>query len=151
MPSFCPECGTIMGKNTHDRFYWNLHKRCQKCGIRFEGQLRLDGTFDYYALFYMYDKLFNTCNSAIQWYQEAKKQHTREVLVNAEGETEQWKIDDAQQFNQTIDKVIQSIIQYRDQAVQYFEGRLKDEREKIEDKLGIDAAEIHRRITTQQV
>lgn len=126
MPNFCPVCGRIMGKKQFDSFFWNRHKRCFDCSIKLQNEMRKNGTWEVYVWNYMKDNLVNTCNLAIQFYKEAKLEANREVVINEEGQTESWNIQDIEKFNEIIDKTIQQIEEYRDKAIQYFQEKLNN-------------------------
>ena len=130
MPNFCPICGKLMGKHPHDSFFWGVHKRCYRCSIDYEAQMKEQGTFDAFALGYMRDKLVDTCNQAILFYQQSKHRNQRQVLINQQGDTQTWAMENKQQFNGAVDKVIKQLEQYRDTAIKYFEEKLNE----IEDK-----------------
>lgn len=78
----------------------------------------------------MKDKLVDTCNQAILFYQQSKHRNQRQVLINQQGDTQTWAMENKQQFNGAVDKVIKQLEQYRDTAIKYFEEKLNE----IEDK-----------------
>lgn len=126
MPNFCPQCQTLMGKNRHDRFFWGIHNRCFKCSMKLQAQMKRDGIFQQFAVKFMKDKLTSTCDKAIQFYEYTKQQHNKDVLINEHGDTQKWSYDDIQKFNQMTDLIIEDIIKYKSQAIQYFDKQLKE-------------------------
>lgn len=124
MPTFCPQCGRIMGKKQFDSFFWNIHKRCFDCSMKFQNQMRQNGTWEEYVWNFMKDNLVNSCNLAIEFYQGAKLEANKEIVINGEGDTEQWNIEDIQKFNIMLEKTIAQITEYRDKAIQYFQEKL---------------------------
>lgn len=124
MPRFCPNCNRMMGKHTHDSFFWKIHNLCAKCSIIKQQQMRDQGTFNIFALNYMKDKLVDTCNQAIQFYQQSKIQNQRHIVINQQGQIQKWATQNPQQFRDAVDKTIKQIQDYRDQAIQYFQQRI---------------------------
>lgn len=126
MPNFCPECNRIMGKKQYDSFFWTVHKRCYDCSMKLQRKMQRQGVFQEYAINYMKKKLTSTCDQAISFYQQAKNQYSRSVVINQQGQTQQWSVQDVQDFIKTIDKVIQQIVQYKKTAIQYFDNKLRE-------------------------
>lgn len=126
MPNFCPVCHGLMGKNRHDSFFWTIHKRCYKCSMKLQNEMREQGTFDQYAINFMKNKLVATCNSAIQFYQYTKENHKKDVMINQQGDTQEWSFDDQQNFLKTTNGIIKQIVEYRDKAIEYFDQKLKE-------------------------
>ncbi len=125
MPNFCPICGRIMGKKQFDSYFWNVHKRCFDCSIKLQNEMRKNGTWEAYAWNVMKDNLVHTCDLAIQFYSEAKSEANRELVINGQGQTERWDIQDVEKFNETIDKTINQIREYKEKALQYFQQELR--------------------------
>lgn len=122
MPTFCPVCGRIMGKKQFDRFYWGIYKRCSDCSIKYQEQMKDNGTFNLFAINYMKNKLVYTCNRAIQYYKQIKKQSKKQMVLNSIGDIEQWSVQDQQYFEKKTQEIIKQIEQYRDNAIQYFDS-----------------------------
>lgn len=114
-----------MGKKQYDSFFWTVHKMCYDCSMKLQFQMQRDGTFEQYANNYVRTKVINTCNEAIAFYQQAKKQSSRSVVINQYGNTQNWSVQDQQQFRTTVDKLIEQIKQYKEQAVKYFDQRMQ--------------------------
>ena len=126
MPNFCPQCGRIMGKKQYDSFFWNIHKRCFDCSMKLQNQMRQNGTWEAYVWNFMRDNLVNTCNLAIEFYEGAMLEGNKEVVINAQGQTETWNVEDVQKFNNMLEKTINQIKQYKDKALQYFQEKLSN-------------------------
>ena len=117
MPNWCPECGHIMGRNRLDQYYWPIHKRCFKCSIKLQTQMKLDGVWEEYEKRYMMSKIISTCDEAVEFYQDLKEHSNREILLNEQGDTESWDIIDIQSFNNKIDELIQQIKVYKQNSI----------------------------------
>ncbi len=126
MPNFCPQCGRIMGKKQFDSFFWTIHKLCYDCSMKLQRKMQRQGVFEQYTINYMKNKLTTTCDQAIEFYQQSKRQHTKNAVINQYGATQQWSVQDVQSFIDTINGVIQQIKQYKQKAVQYFDQRLNN-------------------------
>lgn len=135
MPTFCPVCHKIMGKHPYDKLFWRIHKRCTKCSVKLEQEMKQNGTFDQFAINYMKNKMVSTCDMAIEFYKALKDQNSRSVVINADGESQKWAVENAEEFNQIVDKVIGEIEEYRDGGIKYFDEKLK-ETQNNEKKLG---------------
>lgn len=121
MPTWCPQCGVIMGKSHLDEKFWNIHKRCFKCSIALQHQMKLDGTFKAYEQLYILNIMLEDCMEAIQFYKQIKSQSNRQVVINQQGHTQTWSIDDVQQFNSIIDKSIEQLIIFKNSITQRME------------------------------
>lgn len=88
--------------------------------------MRENGTWESYVWSFMQDNLVNACNLAIEFYQGAKLEANKEIVINGEGQTEQWNIEDVQKFNNMLEKTINQIKQYKDKAIQYFQEKLSN-------------------------
>lgn len=125
MPNWCPKCGHIMGRNNLDQKYWVIHKMCFKCSIAFQTQMKLDGSWEQYQIRYLLNNLINTCEEAIQFYQHLKTHSARSVLLNQEGETQDWDVSGIQQFNNQLDQFIKEIELFKANSIEQAQTEIK--------------------------
>lgn len=125
MPNWCPSCGHLMGRNHLDQKFWPIHKRCFKCSIAYETQMKIDGTWQQYEQRYILSNLITTCDEAIQFYTDLKAHSTRSVVINEEGETEQWDVKDITEFNGTIESFIKQIEEFKQGSINQVQLEIK--------------------------
>lgn len=130
MPTWCPQCGRIMGKSQLDEKFWNIHKRCFQCSISLQHQMKLDGVWQAYETSYILNMMLEDCREAIQFYKEIKSQSNRQVVINQQGEIQKWGIDDIQQFNSMMDKIIDQLMEFKQSIIK----RLSQETNKLNAK-----------------
>lgn len=122
-----------MGKKQLDQKYWNIHKMCMDCSIKYQGELKVSGYWPEYVFGFMKDKLVSYCDQAIEFYEQIKNQTKREVVINDQGDTQEWALDNYEQFESIANKLIQEIKQFKQQALLYFQEQImnaKDQRQK---------------------
>ncbi len=126
-----------MGKKPLDQKYWNIHKMCMDCSIKYQNELKITGYWPQYVFSFVRDKLVAYCDQAIEFYEQIKNQTKREVVINDQGDTEEWALDNYEQFESIANKLIQEIKQYKEQALLYFQEQILNAKKQRQEKENI--------------
>ena len=68
---------------------------------------------------------------------QIKNQTKREVVINDQGDTEEWALDNYEQFESIANKLIQEIKQYKEQALLYFQEQILNAKKQRQEKENI--------------
>lgn len=93
MPLLCPNCNKVM-KNRNDKTYYNLHKQCFECVIKFETELKREGKFEEYQRNIQNDEIDNMVINFKTFMEEKLNEQSR-GYVSEDGDVERWigKVD----------------------------------------------------------
>jgi hypothetical protein len=113
MPLFCPNCKKVMN-NPNDKQFYNIHKKCFKCVIKMEDELKRTGKFEEYRREIMNDEIDNKIVDFKAWVED-KMSESNNQYVSEAGDVENWK----GKINK--EKVQENV----DAVVEYLEGLKK--------------------------
>ena len=94
VPWFCPECKKVM-KRRLDEKMWYLYTHCFNCQIKVENKMRIDGTYDKWAIKKVIANKLSWIKEQKQSIEEFKKQKAPTIFnqINPDGysiEKEKW-------------------------------------------------------------
>ena len=111
MPMFCPSCKKIMN-HKFDKLFWNNHRKCYDCLIKFETELKMKGLWEDYEK----EIHNNDIDHFIEDYQtwvENMLTNSNQGFVTEAGDVENWKggvnKDLAKQSTAEVIKYLQSL------------------------------------------
>jgi hypothetical protein len=89
MPLFCPECGSIMKKQSDPKLY-KIHKKCTDCVVEMEHKLRIEGKYKEYQKTMMVANMKDHATEMEAYLLDAINL-SNEGFVSENGEVERWK------------------------------------------------------------
>ncbi len=97
VPWFCPECNKVMKKRLDDRM-WYLYNHCLDCQVKVENKMRIDGTYDEWAIKKVIANKLAWVREQKQSIEEFKKQDSVEFWqqIRPDGysvDKEKWQMD----------------------------------------------------------
>lgn len=88
MPWWCPKCNKPMNHKFDRKFYF-LRNMCFNCNVEFEGQMRIDGTYDAFEKRMMWENEKSFIRDKLQEYTDYIRNFTPPTLVYEDGRYEQ--------------------------------------------------------------
>ena len=88
MPIFCPSCGSKMHVDI-DKAYYNLHKKCLNCVVKFEHELRKAGLYEAYEARIINSDIDGFIND-IKSYIESQLTISNNSYITEQGDVEKW-------------------------------------------------------------
>ena len=97
VPWFCPECNKVMKRRLDDRM-WYLYNHCLDCQVKVETKMRVDGTYDEWAIKKVIANKLAWVREQKQSIEEFKKQDSVEFWqqIRPDGysvDKEKWQMD----------------------------------------------------------
>jgi len=126
MPLFCPECGTLMKKQTDPKMY-KIHKKCTDCVVEMEHKLRIEGKFEEYEKNMTVANMRNHATEMEAYLLDAINQ-SNNGFVSENGEVERWKGGlNKEQAKEAVDTALKH---FNDQIDEYAKGPIGGDEER---------------------
>ena len=117
VPWFCPECNKVMKKRLDDRM-WYLYNHCLDCQVKVETKMRVDGTYDKWAIKKVIANKLAWVREQKQSIEEFKKQDSVEFWqqVRPDGNSvdkEKWQMD-VEELKKQADEALEHLQKIED-------------------------------------
>jgi len=117
VPWFCPECNKVMKRRLDDRM-WYLYNHCLDCQVKVETKMRVDGTYDEWAIKKVIANKLAWVREQKQSIEEFKKQDSVEFWqqIRPDGysvDKEKWQMD-VEEIKKQADKALEHLQKIED-------------------------------------
>jgi ribosomal protein L37AE/L43A len=117
VPWFCPECNKVMKRRLDDRM-WYLYNHCLDCQVKVETKMRVDGTYDEWAIKKVIANKLAWVREQKQSIEEFKKQDSVEFWqqIRPDGysvDKEKWQMD-VEEIKKQADEALEHLQKIED-------------------------------------